>query len=117
MGRDQPLLNPKRRRASLAAALHKERCGIGKIGFCPNGLLAWCDQTICMVLRQFQAGLPIPTQWKDRLNQAWLRPTAPRPTKKPTRMISVIIPAHNEQDYLPGTLDALRRQNYPWLEV
>jgi len=33
------------------------------------------------------------------------------------RMISVIIPAHNEEQYLPRTLGALRRQNYGWLEV
>jgi glycosyltransferase involved in cell wall biosynthesis len=31
--------------------------------------------------------------------------------------ISVIIPAHNEEDYLGLTLDAINRQNYPWFEV
>jgi glycosyltransferase involved in cell wall biosynthesis len=35
----------------------------------------------------------------------------------PTRMISVIIPAHNEESYLGRTLDSLRRQNYGWFEV
>jgi len=35
----------------------------------------------------------------------------------PSRMISVIIPAHNEQRYLAGTLEALQRQNYGWFEV
>jgi len=32
-------------------------------------------------------------------------------------MISVIIPAHNEEDYLTATLDALKRQNYGNFEV
>lgn len=35
----------------------------------------------------------------------------------PALMISVIIPAHNEEGYLRRTLDALRRQNYGWFEV
>jgi len=34
----------------------------------------------------------------------------------PVRMISVIIPAHNEEAYLGSTLDALERQNYGWFE-
>lgn len=32
-------------------------------------------------------------------------------------MISVIIPAHNEEDYIGLTLDAVNRQNYPNFEV
>jgi glycosyltransferase involved in cell wall biosynthesis len=32
-------------------------------------------------------------------------------------MISVIIPAHNEERYLQKTLEALQRQNYGWFEV
>src|SRR5579872_5806075 len=35
----------------------------------------------------------------------------------PARMISVIIPAHNEEKYLIQTLEALQRQNYGWFEV
>lgn len=35
----------------------------------------------------------------------------------PSRMISVIIPAHNEQRYLARTLESLRHQNYGWFEV
>jgi len=32
-------------------------------------------------------------------------------------MISVIIPAHNEERYLKQTLEGLQRQNYGWFEV
>ena len=35
----------------------------------------------------------------------------------PVRLISIIIPAHNEERYLGKTLDALKRQNYGWFEV
>ena len=35
----------------------------------------------------------------------------------PSRMISVIIPAHNEEHYLEKTLEALSRQEYGWFEV
>lgn len=42
-----------------------------------------------------------------------------RPKKKPsaTPLVSVIIPAHNEEAYLEQTLTALRRQRYPRYEV
>ena len=42
--------------------------------------------------------------------------TRPEP-RAVTRMISVIVPAHNEEAYLPRTLEALRHQNYGWFEV
>src|SRR5258706_13449211 len=39
-----------------------------------------------------------------------------RPTS-PARMISVVIPAHNEEKYLGATLEALGKQDYGWFEV
>ena len=33
------------------------------------------------------------------------------------RMISIIIPAHNEEDYIGATLDSINRQNYPYFET
>lgn len=50
----------------------------------------------------------------------------PRLTRKPASkpaavstlpMVSIIIPAHNEQDYLGPTLDALLKQDYPKFEI
>ena len=47
-------------------------------------------------------------------------PENPPPAKGPptrVRMISVIIPAHNEERYLGATLDALQHQDYRWFET
>src|SRR3989442_1147793 len=35
----------------------------------------------------------------------------------PPELISIVIPAHNEEGYLQRTLDALKRQDYPLFEV
>jgi glycosyltransferase involved in cell wall biosynthesis len=35
----------------------------------------------------------------------------------PKPLISVIIPAHNEEEFLPATLEALRKQTYPHFEI
>ncbi|SPE51682.1 Glycosyl transferase family 2 [Verrucomicrobia bacterium] len=47
------------------------------------------------------------------------RPLRPRLATQPppTRLISIIIPAHNEEKYLARTLQALQHQNYSWFEV
>src|SRR5207302_5709497 len=60
---------------------------------------------------------PLPTITK------WIKPASPRRAflsrakRVPSRMISVVIPAHNEERYLRKTLEALHRQNYGWYEV
>lgn len=41
----------------------------------------------------------------------------PPPQSDWATTISVIVPAHNEEDYIGLTLDALSRQNYPHFEV
>jgi cellulose synthase/poly-beta-1,6-N-acetylglucosamine synthase-like glycosyltransferase len=40
-----------------------------------------------------------------------------RPQTTPSRIISIVIPAHNEERYLEKTLEALSRQEYGWFEV
>jgi len=39
------------------------------------------------------------------------------PDRRPARMISIIIPAHNEEAYLGATLEALERHNYERFEI
>src|SRR5207247_183132 len=96
-----------------------------KIGFCPNSHLVARRQSIIvvMVTRGFQAPvqmpLPVPKlgKWKKPPQPVLSSPPIPARGTSPSRMISIIIPAHDEQMYLPATLEALRRQNYPWFEV
>ncbi len=61
--------------------------------------------------------LPILGTWTKIAPREMLGAAPPRPVGTPSRMISVIIPAHNEQDYLPATLESLARQNYGWFEI
>jgi glycosyltransferase involved in cell wall biosynthesis len=72
-----------------------------------------------MELRGFllQKPLPLLRLWtKAAMNQILSLPGNARRIA-PARMISVIIPAHNEERYLRQTLEALRRQTYGWFEV
>lgn len=65
----------------------------------------------------FQNPLPRLGTWTKIAARQFTRLSEPRRTSSPSRMISVIIPAHNEQDYLPRTLESLRNQNYGWFET
>ena len=72
-----------------------------------------------MELRPFllQKPFPLAGNWTRPIANPILRKPAESLRPVPTRMISVIIPAHNEERYLRKTLQALRRQNYGWFEV
>src|SRR5258708_1740663 len=65
--------------------------------------------------------LPLPVselgKWKNSAKPGRRHPRTPPRAIPQLRMISIIIPAHNEQMYLPATLRELRRQNYPSFEV
>jgi len=75
-----------------------------------------------MELRPFvlQKPLPLPpflAKWSKPLVRPGGEEISELRISAPARMISVIIPAHNEQQYLPATLDALQEQNYGWFEI
>ncbi len=64
-----------------------------------------------------QNPLPALAKWVKWADPQIFRTHVPRRKAPPTRMISVIIPAHNEARYLRQTLNSLARQNYGWFEV
>src|SRR5436190_23944921 len=57
---------------------------------------------------------PIPQLLKGK---PFIRKAVQQKATSPARMISVIIPAHNEEKYLGTTLEALEKQDYGWFEV
>ena len=63
----------------------------------------------------WQKVFPLPLQWSKTAGWGAAQMSAALPAS--SRMISVIIPAHDEQDYLGTTLEALRRQDHAWFEV
>ncbi|HTL55320.1 MAG TPA: glycosyltransferase [Candidatus Limnocylindrales bacterium] len=65
----------------------------------------------------FQNAFPLLSHSAKVAGRQLFRLTPRRTRAEPTRLISVIIPAHNEEAYLQRTLDALRRQNYGWFEI
>jgi glycosyltransferase involved in cell wall biosynthesis len=70
-----------------------------------------------MGTRHVLAQPPSPLLAKLKKNtREWLQ--IPKQSRRVAlRQISVIIPAHNEEKYLVGTLESLRRQNYGRFEV
>ena len=61
--------------------------------------------------------VPLFTKFKMKANPPRIRPAVRQIQAAATAAISIVIPAHNEEDYLPRTLDALRLQDYPAFEV
>jgi hypothetical protein len=112
----------------------------------PKLLFVVCQRqksAFCATLQKNSGFPPLASQelWKESLNmdsrafvlpksvvggnwfKAMAKPLVDWATKTetevsaPGRMISVIIPAHNEERYLQRTLESLQRQNYGWFEV
>src|SRR5512138_1659295 len=74
----------------------------------------------CMETRESLAQSPFPfiEKFKKLTPREWFGFPAERARKPaPTRFVSVVIPAHNEEKYLKRTLESLRKQNYGWFEV
>jgi glycosyltransferase involved in cell wall biosynthesis len=61
--------------------------------------------------------LPVTATLKKPVTPDKIRGRDRRASGTLNRLISVIIPAHNEEGYLAETLEALHRQNYTWFEV
>jgi glycosyltransferase involved in cell wall biosynthesis len=68
-----------------------------------------------MESRVLQEALPLDEQFQARQLQHEQRGSLFHCRDYP--LISVIIPAHNEEVYLPDTLGSLKRQNYPRVEI
>jgi len=72
-----------------------------KLGFFPNGDLETCRQSV----NTGMAGLQFYSLFKGTQSEGLESQFRHGPTERtPSRLISVIIPAHNEESYLPGTL-------------
>src|SRR6516225_9094000 len=90
-----------------------------KFGFRPiSGIIAKA-RTFSMEYRGFLLQKPFP--FLGNLSKALATPVLKSRLKAKGvdrgQMISVVIPAHNEERYLRKTLDALQHQNYGWFEV
>src|SRR5215467_11917990 len=73
-----------------------------------------------MELKDVLVQNPIPLLFKGKKTQTEedrKHTDQPPRSASPARMISVIIPAHNEERYLGATLEALQQQDYSWFEV
>jgi len=72
-----------------------------------------------MELRDVLVQNPLPFLLKGKKPQTEGRKASDHDLRStfPARMISVIIPAHNEEKYLGATLEALEKQDYGWFEA
>jgi glycosyltransferase involved in cell wall biosynthesis len=70
-----------------------------------------------MELKDVLVQNPIPLLFKGKKAPSGKHTEHPPRQATPTRMISVIIPAHNEEKYLAATLEALEKQDYGRFEV
>lgn len=72
-----------------------------------------------MEFRSFPWQTPVALfeRWRRQIPLYWKRVPAQASIAAPTRMITVVIPAHNEAAYLERTLVSLQNQNYGWYEV
>jgi glycosyltransferase involved in cell wall biosynthesis len=70
-----------------------------------------------MMRLQKALALPAPWKWGETAGSAAARKARRPAATKAGRMISIIVPAHNEEGYLGRTLETLQRQNYGAFEV
>jgi glycosyltransferase involved in cell wall biosynthesis len=72
-----------------------------------------------MESRGFTVENPFPAlgKLKKMIDVARVRRAIGLGQSNPPKLISIVIPAHNEEAYLQRTLDALKRQDYPLFEV
>src|SRR5690242_9302223 len=85
------------------------------IGFCPDGKTAALRPDLGMEPNEVLARSGLARMDLKHLKTRILRTLERGPRKFP--MISVIVPAHNEEAYLGATLDALNRQDYGNFEI
>ncbi len=92
-----------------------------RFGLSPISNFWACYQALTMGTREALVQKSMPTLGKWMKPAFWERESLRLPPRQvratPTWMISIIVPAHNEEAYLQRTLAALRRQNYGWFEV
>ncbi len=91
-----------------------------KEGRCPNRTPSCKREAFYMEDRGLLESTParLLAKWKEITNDKFSRPVFKGAANSPAlRRISVVIPAHNEEAYIIRTLDALKAQHYPKLEI
>ena len=85
------------------------------LGFCPDGKKSAFRSNLGMEPNEVLARSGFARMDLKQLKTRILRSLERAPRKSP--MLSVIVPAHNEESYLGATLDALNRQDYGNFEI